>query len=421
MKSQQKFPANGRDWNAIETDLDEMLAQGLWTRPQNRLMLGIHSGSEETHEVAKKAYMKFFHQNALVAEADPLAMGRMQNDILSWTADLLNGGDTAKAAMMTGGTESIFCALHAARQWARATKPEIKEPFEIVAPWSIHATFEKGAHYLDMKVIRVPIGADYRADPAAMSEAITPNTIMVAGSAPSWGFGLVDPLEDIAKLAAKHDLWMHVDACVGGFLLPFLERCGEEIPVWDFRIPEVSSISADIHKHGYAAKPASTVTFKNQELYEYNLEGVAISNWQSGTYKAQGFVGSRPGSAVAAAWAVMSFLGEDGYTALTQDLLNSRARMIAKIEDIHDFWVLRNHCLMVPCRSETLDMMKVFGGLVERGYFPWGTIEPLFVHPSAELVANAVTDKFLADLEEVAQGVISGEITAEAMGSYVNS
>lgn len=414
------FPAQGRDWSSIESDLDEMLSNGLWSHPQGPLMMGIHGGSEATHHVIEKAYMKFFHQNALIAEADPLAMGKMQNEVLGWTASLLNGGAQARAAMMTGGTEAIFCALHAARQWARQTKPEIREPFEIVAPWSIHATFEKGAHYLDMKVVRVPIGDDYRADPIAMADAVTANTIMVAGSAPSWGIGLVDPLEEIAKIARTHDLWMHVDACIGGFLLPFMERCGETIPLWDFRIPEVCSISADLHKHAYAAKPASTVTFKNQTLYDYNHQGVAISNWQSGMYKAHGFVGSRPGSAVAAAWAVLSFLGEAGYCDLTRSLLARRDVMIEGIESIHDFWVLKNHCLMLPFRSDTLDMMKVLGGLVERGYFPWGTIEPLFVHPSAEPVDESIISGFLKDLSEVATGVLNNEITADAMASYAS-
>ncbi|MEM9750494.1 MAG: aminotransferase class V-fold PLP-dependent enzyme, partial [Pseudomonadota bacterium] len=341
------FPSKGRSWEEIEADLDQYKSMDSFG-PKNRLMTAIHQGSAQTHEICQKAYMKFFHTNALLADMEPGGLGKMQGDVLQWTADLLNGGGVARAGMMTGGTESIFCALHAAREWARENRPDIKGEYEIVAPWSIHATFEKGAHYLGMKVIRTPLTDELRGDPAAMADAITPNTIVIAGSAPSWGIGRVDPLEEIGALAEKHNLWMHVDACVGGFLLPFMERCGEDIPVWDFRIPAVCSISADLHKHGYAAKPASTVTFRSQEHLDYNLRGVAIEDWQSGLYKSHGFVGSRPGSAVAAAWAVMSYLGEAGYVDLVAQQLKIRDRMIAGIEAIEDFKVLRNHCLMVP-------------------------------------------------------------------------
>ncbi len=413
------FPTSGRSWTEIERELDELRALDSFAQPRNRIMTGIHRGSAETHEVCKAAYMKFFHSNGILADMEPGGLGRMQSEVLQWTADLLNGGPDAKAAMMTGGTESIFCAMHAAREWARETRPDIKEPYEIVAPWSIHATFSKGAHYLGMRVVRTPLGPDLRADLSAMEAAVSANTVMLAGSAPSWGFGLVDPIEEIAAIARKRDLWMHVDACVGGFLLPFMERCGERIPAWDFRVAGVKSISADLHKHGYAAKPASTVVFRNDALHDFNHRGVMIDDWQSGAYVCHGFVGSRPGSAIAAAWSVMSFLGEEGYTRLTQDLIRTRNDMIRRIEQIDDFRVLRNQSLMMPFRSESLDMLKVLGGLVDRGYFPWGTLQPTYVHPSAEPVEASIVDQFIEDLTEVAKGVRSGVITSEALAAYI--
>ncbi|MEZ5927942.1 MAG: aminotransferase class V-fold PLP-dependent enzyme [Parvularculaceae bacterium] len=419
MSNGAKFPKTGRSWADIEGDLDRLVSNESFWRPENRLMTGIHKGSPETFEIIEKAYMKLFHYNGLLADMEHGGVGRMQDELLGWTADLLNGGKDARASMMTGGTEAIFCGLHAAREWAKATRPDIKGPYQVVAPWSIHATFSKGAHYLGLEVIRVPLGDDLRGDVAAMEKAITPNTIMLAGSAPSWGIGRVDPIEQIAKLAKDRGLWMHVDACVGGFLLPFMERCGEDIPLWDFRVPGVCTISADLHKHGYAAKPASTLSFRNEELQNYSFAGAVVSDWQSGAYKSHGFVGSRPGGAISAAWAVMSYLGEEGYTKLTRKLIDTRNWMIEEIESIEDYKVLRNHCLMMPFRSETLDMLRVLGGLVERGYFPWGTMEPLMVHPSAELVDESVNRKFIADLKEVTSGVKSGEITAEALATYI--
>ncbi len=168
----------------------------------------------------------------------------MQNDVLGWTVDLLNGGPDGTAGMMVGGSESIFCAVHAAREWARATKPEISEPYEIVMPRTAHAAFDKAAHYQGLKVKRIPAGADFRADVVAMDAAVTPNTIMILGSAPCWGFGLVDDIPAIGEVAERHGLWMHVDCCVGGFLLPFLEELGVDMPAFDFRVPAVCSISA---------------------------------------------------------------------------------------------------------------------------------------------------------------------------------
>jgi glutamate/tyrosine decarboxylase-like PLP-dependent enzyme len=346
-------------------------------------------------------------------------MGRMQAEVLAWTVDLLNGGSDGRANMTSGGSESIFCAVHAAREWAKQQLPEAKPPYQIVMPRTGHAAFDKAAHYQGLEVVRVPAGPDLRADVEALEAAVKPNTVMVVGSAPCWGFGLMDPIPEIGALAERHGLWMHVDGCVGGFLLPFLERLGQGIPSFDFRVPAVCSISADLHKHGYAAKPASTVVYRSQELQDCHYVGVAIDDWQSGMYRTHGVVGSRPGSAVAAAWAVMSVLGEDGYLDLTRRALEAKARLVGGIEAIEDFRVLQNESLLVPFRSETLDMLNVLGGLVERGYFPWGTFEPIYVHPSAEPVDDLVIESFLKDLSEVGAGVREGTVTAEALATYI--
>ncbi len=420
MSEATRFPAKGRDWSEVESDLDRFRASDVAFSPTNRLMTGIHIGDHSVHEVCRRAYDKYFHTNAMLAEME-VGMGRMQREVLAWTVDLLNGGPDGRANMTSGGSESIFCAVHAAREWAKDQLPKAEPPYQIVMPRTGHAAFDKAAHYQGLDLVRVPVGRDLRADVEALEAAVTPNTIMVVGSAPCWGFGLVDPIPEIGAMADRHGLWMHVDGCVGGFLLPFLERLGEEIPTFDFRVAAVRSISADLHKHGYAAKPASTVSYRSKELQDYHYVGVAIDDWQSGMYKTHGVVGSRPGSSVAAAWAVMSVLGEDGYLDLTRRALEAKSRLVAGIETIEDFRVLRNECLLVPFRSETLEMLNVFGGLVERGYFPWGTFDPLYVHPSAEPVDDVVIEAFLKDLLEVGAGVRDGTINAQALATYIGS
>jgi glutamate/tyrosine decarboxylase-like PLP-dependent enzyme len=286
-------------------------------------------------------------------------------------------------------------------------------------PRTGHAAFDKAAHYLGMKIVRVPVGEDLRADVGALEAAVSPNTIVLVGSSPCWGLGLLDPIPEIAELARRHQLWMHSDCCVGGFLLPWLERLGFDLPPYDFRVPGVCSISADIHKHGYGAKPCSTVLYRSEELQRFHWVGVAVSDWQSGLYKTHGLVGSRPGGAVSAAWAVMNFLGQDGYLDLTRRALEVKDRLVAGIEQVEDFRCLPNECLLVPFRSETLDMTKVFGGLVEKGYFPWGTFDPMFVHPSAEPVEDLIVDSFLADLRDIGRGVKDGTLTAAALAKYI--
>ncbi len=416
-----KFPDKGRTWSKVEADLDAFRLSDVASSPTNRLMTAIHMGDDSIHEICQRAYNKYFHSNAVLAELEP-GLGRMQEEVLGWTVDLLNGNSTdseGRANMTSGGSESIFCAVHAAREWAKANLPSAKPPYRIVMPKTGHAAFDKAAHYQGLEIVRVPVGSDLRADVAALEAAVTRDTIMLVGSAPCWGFGLMDAIPEIGAVAERHGLWLHVDCCVGGFLLPFLERLGHDIAPFDFRVPAVCSISADLHKHGYAAKPASTVSYRSQELQDYHYVGVAIDDWQSGMYKTHGVVGSRPGSSVAAAWAVMSVLGEDGYLDLTRRALAVKTRLVAGIEAVEDFRVLANESLLVPFRSETLDMLNVFGGLVERGYFPWGTFEPIYVHPSAEPVDDVVIDSFLGDLGEVGAGVRAGTITAQALATYI--
>ncbi|MCP4005709.1 MAG: aspartate aminotransferase family protein [bacterium] len=412
------LPEKGRSWQEVEADLLGFQAMDLDEDVHLRLLTGIHKGDERVHEVCRKAYFMYFHTNAVLAEYHP-GQGRIQREVLEMAVRLLGGGAEGRANITSGGTESIMCAMHTAREWARATRPDISEPYQIVMPRTAHATFDKAAHYLGMELVRVPVGADLRADVDALEAAITPRTLVLVGSAPCWGFGLLDPIHEIAALAERHDLWMHTDCCVGGFLLPFMERLGIELTPYDFRVPGVKSISADLHKHGYAAKPCSTVLYRNEELQQHHWTGVAISDWQSGMYRTQGVIGSRPMAAVAAAWAVMNFLGEDGYVDLARRSLEVKDRLVAGIEAVEDFRCLPNESLLLPFRSETLDMLKVFGGLVEKGYFPWGTFDPIYVHPSAEPVDDVVVETFLADLGDIGKGVKDGTLTAEALGTYI--
>jgi sphinganine-1-phosphate aldolase len=410
----ETFPNSGCTFAEVQRRVEELASRDLDPTRQ-RMWVLMHQGDDDVHRVAKWAYERYFHFNAFTAEYEQ-GQAQMQEEVLDWTVSLLNGGSDAAANFTSGGSESIFCGVHAAREWAKSLGSRFQEPYEVVVPWTIHPAFDKAAHYLGVKSIRVPVAGNYRADPEAMEAAITPHTIAMACSAPCWGLGFVDPVPEIAGIAERLDLWMHVDACLGGFLLPFMERLEISLPTFDFRVPGVCSISADLHKHGYVPKPASTISYRTKHLQSHHW--VNVDDWHAGMYSTQGFVGSRPFSSVAAAWSVMTFLGIEGYVDLTRRCLEMKERLTAGIEAIGDFVVLRNDCLLTPFRSETLDMRKVMAGIVLKGYFPFGTTNPVYLHPGAEAYSDDVLDAFLTDLADIRQGILSGRITEEAAATY---
>jgi glutamate/tyrosine decarboxylase-like PLP-dependent enzyme len=257
--------------------------------------------NDEIRRVAQNAYSMFMTENGLGMRVFH-SLRQMHAEVVQMVLELLGGPDGA-GQMSSGGTESIFLAAKAARDRARHTRPHVTAP-EIIAPHSAHPAINKAAHYLGMEIKRVPVGSDFRADPDAVAAAVTSNTVMLYTSAPAFSLGIIDPVERLGSLALKHDVWLHVDACVGGILGPFVRRLGHPVPRFDFSVPGVSSISADLHKSGYTPKGASTVLFRSSELQEYS--GFDFDDWPSGRYQSLTFTGTHPGGAIAAAWATGS-------------------------------------------------------------------------------------------------------------------
>ncbi len=268
---------------------------------------------DEVLDLAKNAYARFSSENALNTDAFP-SLRRIQGEVVAMTSGLLNGGESAAGFMTSGGTESLLMAVLAARERGRKERGVVAP--EMVLPTSAHAAFEKGAHYFGVKSVRVPVRDDFRADVDATAKAINANTVLVVGSAPQYPQGVIDPIEALAGLAEQAGVNCHVDACMGGMMLPFLERLGEPIPRWDFRVPGVTSISVDLHKYGYTAKGASVIVHRSKELRRHQT--FVTQNWLGGTYGSSGVLGTKSGGAMAAAWAVMNHLGEDGYLRLTR-------------------------------------------------------------------------------------------------------
>lgn len=290
MNERTEIPDHGRSWGELREEMAGMRGNDLDWRA-GRHGAYVWYANDELEEVLKEAFSMYLVENGLGVRVFH-SIGGMEREVLAMVRGLLSAPPDAASIFTSGGTESIFQAIYAAREWARATKPGITAP-EFVAPHSAHPALNKAAHLLGLSVKRVPVGAGYGADVEAIREAVGPNTVGIYASAPSYSLGIVDDIAGLGQIAEERDLWLHVDACVGGILGYFVRRSGRPLPVYDFSVPGVTSISADLHKSGFAAKPASTVHFRSRELRQY--AGFVFDDWPHGTYASLTFTGTRPG------------------------------------------------------------------------------------------------------------------------------
>ncbi len=302
----------------------------------------VYSAGDEVHAVLERAAAAYSAENALNTLVFP-SLGWMQHDIVTITAGLL-GADrvTGRPAdirgyLTSGGTESLLMATKTARDWGRSEREKLSPKWPTARPnmvmaTSAHAAFEKASHYFDVESRRVPVGPDYRADVDAMAAAIDDDTVLVVGSAPSYPQGVIDPIPELAAMASERGVLCHVDACLGGFILPFLGQLGHLDKQWDFTVPGVTSISADLHKYGYGSKGVSVVLYRTPELAR--LQPFLTTNWLGGLYGSPSMAGTRPSGPIAAGWAVLHFLGEDGYLRLAEDTYQAARSLRSAIEGL---------------------------------------------------------------------------------------
>jgi sphinganine-1-phosphate aldolase len=387
------LPKTGIAWDELDAMLDDARAHDVdWRR--GRIGVYIHYAGEDVLEVAKNAYLKYFSENGLGPKAFP-SLARFESEVIAMTLALLNGGPHAAGAMTTGGTESVFLAVKAARDWARKHRPDIKQA-EIVAPQTAHPAFNKAADFMGLRVRRVSVGRDFCADPAAMDAAIGRDTIMLIGSAPAFPHGVVDPIEPLGAIAERKGLWLHVDACVGGFIAPFARKLGASIPAFDFSVPGVRSISADLHKYGYTAKGASTVLYRDRESFAF--QAYEFDDWPRGKYATQTLVGTRAGGAIAAAWAVMNYLGESGYMRITERVLATRRAIEDGVRGLgFEVWG-KPELSILAYGSARDDIFAVADRLGDRGWFVGRLAEPRGIHLMLNLTHEPVVADYLADL-----------------------
>jgi sphinganine-1-phosphate aldolase len=409
-----RIPETGRPWEALKEELEAAKA-GDYAWRRGRLAVYVFHRDEALERVQKEAYLAFFTENNLGQRAFP-SLKRLEDEVIGMGLSLLHAPPRAGGTFTSGGSESIFLSMLAAREQGR--ERGIGAGGNVVLPDSAHLTFDRSAWYLGLEARRIPVGPDLRADVAAMDRAVDAKTVAIVGSAPCYPFGVFDPIEALGQVALRRGgLWLHVDACVGGFLSPFAARLGHPIPGWDFRVPGVTAVSADIHKHGMAAKGASLLLLRDDALRR--LHRFESRAWQRGPYLAYTSQGTRPGGAVAAAWAVMNYLGENGYLDCARRIMEAKRAMTEGIAAIPGLQVLAPSDLSIFVYRATdpaLDIGRVAAALDRRGWLPGRQQEPDGMHLHLNPIHAGIVEEYLRDLGEAVAKAREGRVEAMATG-----
>jgi sphinganine-1-phosphate aldolase len=362
----------------------------------------VYHAGDEVAQLLKEAYTLFFSENALNPMAFP-SLKELEAEVVAMTASLLGGNEETAGNMTSGGTESILMAVKTARDWARARNPANTDP-EMILPATAHPAFDKAAHYFRVRPVRVPVQPDFRADVHAIRAAVTPETILIVGSAPSYPQGVIDPIPELARAAQEHGILCHVDACVGGFMLPFVRRLGYPVPDFDFCVPGVTSISVDLHKYAYAAKGASVILYRNRGLRRHQF--FVSTDWPGGIYASPTMAGTRPGGAIAAAWAVMNHLGQEGYLAIADTVMKTVSRLREGIDAIDGVRILGDPAMSIlAIGSDRLNVYEIGDEMTVRGWYMDRQQFPASLHLTVTHAHAQVVEPFLDDLAQAAARV----------------
>jgi glutamate/tyrosine decarboxylase-like PLP-dependent enzyme len=374
----------------------------------------VYFAGQDVEDMAREAYATYMFENAL-SPFDYPSLLKMETEFISMVSTLLGGNEETVGSMTSGGTESILMAVKAARDWAKLHRPEIKVP-EMVAPLTIHPAFNKAADYLGLKIIQIPVDGEFRANVGTMKEAITLNTVLLAATAVTYPHGVIDPIAEIGAMAAERKLWFHVDGCLGGYMLPFLEKLGYKIPPFDFRVHGVQSISVDIHKYGYVSKGVSTVLYRNSELRQHQF--YVYTDWPGGVYATPCLSGARPGGAIASAWAILHYLGEEGFLKLAHATRKATVKLVEGINSIPGLFVLGHPPATVfSFGSEKVNVYQLAVKLKQRGWHLHSQHRPASLHMTISPFHENIVEPFLRDLREATAELASagpGEPTGEA-------
>ena len=411
------LPPKGRSRNDVIAAMRAM-KEGDADWQHGRVPLFVFKATDELSEVGRDAFMEFFSENALGGKRAFPSVKQMEDEVVEIALDLFHAPDDAQGFMSTGGTESIVQAVQTCRDWNRKRRGDPQHRGNLVLPESVHPAFNKGAKLMDLEVRRVPVGADFRADVAALDAAIDADTIMLVGSAPNFPYGGIDPIAELGALAEKRDVWLHVDACVGGYLAPFAKRIGRAIPDFDFAVPQVASLSADLHKFGFCPKPASTVFYRDADKAQHHH--FDFDAWPNGRFVTGTLVGTRPAGGVAGAWATFQYLGVEGYCDIATKLMTFVDDYRRGLAEIPGLYVLGEpHLSIVAFGSHDVDIFRVAEVMAQRGWLPGLVQKPKAIHRMMSMIQAPSLDEYLADLKAALQVVrAEGAKTSRLAATY---
>jgi glutamate/tyrosine decarboxylase-like PLP-dependent enzyme len=355
------------------------------------------TGRDDIEALIRAVYERYLFSNAL----NPLKFHEisiMEQEVVSAAATLTHHSPSPSStgAITSGGTESILMSLMVNRERARSRG--VEHP-QILAPESAHPAYAKAAHYFDMELVQIPLDEQYRADVAAARALVTDRTAVVVASAYSYPHGAMDPVTELAALAHEGGFGCHVDACIGGFVLPFMEMNGREVPPWDFRVPGVTQISMDVHKYGYVPKGASVLVHRDDDWSW--VQTFFYEKWGSGLYATPAIIGARSAAPTVATWAMLQYLGIDGYCDITRDLMTTTDHLREGINDIAELELVGTPIgtVLALCSSQ-LDLRGVGAAMDQRGWHLNRNSQPRGLHLMVSPAHAGVADQFLADLRE---------------------
>ncbi|HSL45454.1 MAG TPA: aspartate aminotransferase family protein [Anaerolineales bacterium] len=400
-----QLPEKGRDEEEILKEIAYMSEMENQKWQGGQVSGTMYHGGMEHYDFLNKVFSMYSYVNLLQRDLCPSGT-KFESEVLAMIGKMLHGeevskvdpGDEVCGAITSGGSESIFNAMYVYREWGREEKG-ITAP-EVVAPTTIHPAHLKAAHYLGMKVIRVPVNKDFEADVDAMRAHITPNTVALAASAGTYPHGVVDPINKLSDLGLEHQIGLHVDGCLGGFILPWIEKLGYDVPVFDFRLPGVTSISCDTHKYGYALKGTSSINFRNKNLRRYMF--FAQEDYPGGVYASPTMQGSRSAGLSAATWAAMVRMGENGYLKAARAIMDTANKIREGVAGIPELRIMGKTTFLISLTSDVVDPYFVNDYLTIKGWRMNGCQNPPGFHFCITLPQTqaGIAEQFVHDLAE---------------------
>ncbi|XVF85310.1 hypothetical protein PTKIN_Ptkin17bG0107400 [Pterospermum kingtungense] len=401
-----ELPTTGLGAGVIEKMKDEKSKDVDWKGKCSGTVYIGGSESEGHFSLINDACSMFAHTNPLHMDVFQ-SVAKFEAEVVAMTADLLGSREKASGGqvcgnMTSGGTESILLAVKTSRDYMKMKKG-ITRPEMIIAE-SGHSAYDKAAQYFNIKLRRVPVNKDFQADVKAIRKQINRNTILIVGSAPGFPHGIIDPIEELGKLAYSYGICFHVDLCLGGFVLPFARKLGYPIPPFDFTVKGVTSISVDVHKYGLAPKGTSVVLYRNHDIRKNQF--VAVTEWTGGLYVSPTIAGSRPGGLIAGAWAAMMSLGQEGYLENTRKIMEVSKMIEQGIKEIPELFIIGKPAMtIVAFGSSVLDIFEVNDILSSKGWHLNALQRPDSIHICVTLQHVPIVDTFLQDLREAVRTV----------------